>query len=147
ITTIALAHNGNLVNTAELAKEVVELGLLDDATTDTAVVAALLTARPNVSVEEAALEVLPRLRGAFSLVFMDEQTLYAARDRHGVRPLVLGRIEHGWVVASETAALETVGASMVREVEPGELLAIDDNGLRSTRFAAPEPKGCLFEYV
>jgi amidophosphoribosyltransferase len=146
-TTIALAHNGNLVNTAELHRQVSELGLVDDATSDTALVASLLAARPDLSVEAAALEVLPTLRGAFSFVFMDEETLYAARDPQGVRPLVLGRLARGWVVASETAALETVGAGFVREVEPGELLAIGDDGLRSTRFANPEPKGCLFEYV
>ena len=146
--TIALAHNGNLVNTAELAREVAERGLrLDGSTSDTALVTALLASRPDLSVEAAALEVLPMLRGAFSLVFMDEHTLYAARDPHGVRPLVLGRLESGWVVASETAALDIVGASVVREVEPGELLAIDEHGLRSDRFAAPKPKGCLFEYV
>jgi amidophosphoribosyltransferase len=91
--------------------------------------------------------VFPTLRGAFSLVFLDESTLYAARDPYGVRPLVLGRLERGWVVASETAALDIVGASFVREVEPGEVLAIDEHGLRSARFAPPEPKGCLFEYV
>ncbi|HEY0535717.1 MAG TPA: amidophosphoribosyltransferase [Actinoplanes sp.] len=147
-TTIALAHNGNLVNTAELAREVAERGLeVDSATSDTALVTTLLASRPDLSVEAAALEVLPRLRGAFSFVFMDESTLYAARDAQGVRPLVLGRMERGWVIASETAALDIVGASFVREVEPGEMLAVDEHGLRSTRFAAPEPKGCLFEYV
>ncbi|MFY1696830.1 MULTISPECIES: amidophosphoribosyltransferase [unclassified Solwaraspora] len=147
-TTIALAHNGNLVNTAELAREVVERGMpTDGATSDTALVTTLLASRPDVSVEAAALEVLPTLRGAFSFVFMDETTLYAARDPHGVRPLVLGRLERGWVVASETAALDIVGATVVREVEPGELIAIDEHGLRSARFAPPEPKGCLFEYV
>ncbi|MET8282686.1 amidophosphoribosyltransferase [Micromonospora sp. NPDC005174] len=147
-TTIALAHNGNLVNTAELEKEVAERGLVaDGSTNDTSLVTMLLASRPDLSVEAAALEVLPQLRGAFSFVFMDESTLYAARDAHGVRPLVLGRLERGWVVASETAALDIVGASVVREVEPGELIAIDEEGLRSTRFAAPEPKGCLFEYV
>jgi amidophosphoribosyltransferase len=78
---------------------------------------------------------------------MDEHTLYAARDPQGVRPLVLGRLERGWVVTSETAALDIVGASFVREIEPGELIAIDDDGLRSQHFAAPEPKGCIFEYV
>jgi amidophosphoribosyltransferase len=146
-TTIALAHNGNLVNTAELARRCGELGLRPGATSDTALVTALLAARPDRSVEGAALEVLPMLRGAFSFVFMDEYTLYAARDAHGVHPLVLGRLERGWVVASETAALDIVGATFVREVEPGELVAIDEHGLRSARFAAPEPKGCLFEYV
>jgi len=150
-TTIALAHNGNLVNTADLAKEVAALGLADPlgpvSTSDTALVTTLLAARPDLSVEAAALEVLPTLRGAFSFVFMDEDTLYAARDAQGVRPLVLGRLERGWVVASETAALDIVGASVVREVEPGELIAVDEHGLRSSRFANPDPKGCLFEYV
>ncbi|WP_028192985.1 amidophosphoribosyltransferase [Salinispora pacifica] len=147
-TTIALAHNGNLVNTAELQREAGERALAGDgATNDTSLVTMLLASRPDLSVEAAALEVLPQLRGAFSFVFMDESTLYAARDQHGVRPLVLGRLERGWVVASETAALDIVGASVVREVEPGELIAIDEDGLRSARFAAPEPKGCLFEYV
>ena len=93
------------------------------------------------------MKVLPQLRGAFSLTFMDEDTLYAARDPQGVRPLVLGRLERGWVVASETAALDIVGASVVREVEPGELIAIDENGLRSQHFALADPKGCVFEYV
>ena len=91
--------------------------------------------------------MLPRLRGAFSLVFCDEQTLYAARDPQGIRPLVLGRLERGWVVASESAALDIVGASFVREVRPGELVEIDADGLRCQRFATPDPKGCLFEYV
>ena len=91
--------------------------------------------------------MLPTLKGAFSFVFMDEHTLYAARDPQGVRPLVLGRMENGWVVASEDAALATVGARVVREIEPGELVVIDDDGLRSHQFAKPEPKGCVFEYV
>ena len=78
---------------------------------------------------------------------MDENTLYAARDPYGVRPLSLGRLDRGWVVASETAALDIVGAAFVRDIEPGELLAIDADGVRSTRFANPTPKGCVFEYV
>ena len=93
------------------------------------------------------MTLLPTLRGAFCLTFMDEHTLYAARDPYGVRPLCLGRLDRGWVVASETAALDIVGASFVREIEPGELLAIDADGVRSSRFASPEPKGCVFEYV
>jgi amidophosphoribosyltransferase len=78
---------------------------------------------------------------------MDQGTLYAARDPQGIRPLVLGRLERGWVVASETAALDIVGASYVRSIEPGELVAIDEHGLRSQRFAEAAPKGCLFEFV
>jgi amidophosphoribosyltransferase len=78
---------------------------------------------------------------------MDEHTLYAARDRHGVRPLVLGKSETGWVVASESAGLDIVGAAFIREIEPGEFVAIDSNGVRSQRWAEAQPKGCLFEYV
>ncbi len=148
--SLALGHNGNLTNTAELALQVEQLGLVRrgiTATTDSDLITALLAGDPDRSTAAAALEVLPQLQGAFCLTFMTERTLYAARDRHGVRPLVLGRLERGWVVASETAALDIVGASFVREVEPGELLAIDETGVRSQRFAQPNPKGCLFEYV
>ncbi|OZB47214.1 MAG: amidophosphoribosyltransferase, partial [Cellulomonas sp. 14-74-6] len=152
--TVALGHNGNLTNTAELIELVAERygskrrgELARGNTTDTALVTALLAGDPDHTLEATALEVLPRLRGAFSLVFMDETTLYAARDPQGVRPLMLGRLERGWVVASETPALDIVGASYVREVEPGEFLAIDADGLRSSRFATPDRAGCIFEYV
>ena len=148
--SVALAHNGNLTNTQELSERLVDTeGLHRDesATSDTAVMASLLASYQDRSVEEAALEVLPSLRGAFSLVFMDETTLYGARDPQGIRPLVLGRLHSGWVLASETAALDIVGASYIREIEPGEFVAIDENGLRSEKFAEPAPKGCLFEYV
>ena len=148
---LALGHNGNLVNTSELAVLANNLpgrAGKSKCSTDSDVVARLLVeAAIDSGLQSAALELLPTLEGAFSLVFSDEHTLYAARDPHGVRPLVLGRLERGWVVASETAALDIVGASFVREVEPGELLAIDDDGLRSERFAPADPKGCLFEYV
>jgi amidophosphoribosyltransferase len=171
--SLALGHNGNLINTLELA------GLLGSqsaalggrATSDTDVLTALFAAtgiesaangsaanssaanssaansseRPGV--EAAALTVLPLVRGAFSLVFMDEQTLYAARDPQGFRPLVLGAVARGWVVASETAALDIVGATFVREIEPGELVAIDEAGVRSHIFAPAKRAGCLFEYV
>lgn len=153
---LALAHNGNLANTAQLLSRLrsrlgesgelpINAGL--HATTDTEVISGLLATHPDLPMEQAALEELPHVRGAFSLVFIDDETLYAARDPQGIRPLVLGRIERGWVIASETAALDIVGASFIREVEPGELLVIDSQGLRSHRFAEAQPKGCLFEYV
>jgi len=149
--TLALAHNGNLTNTGDLAEALAKLqiGTPDEmaATTDTEIMTALIAAQEGKNFESSAISVLPSLKGAFSLVFMDEHTLYAARDRHGVRPLVIGKLEHGWVVASESAALDIVGASFVREVEPGEFIAIDANGLRSHHWATPEPKGCIFEYV
>ena len=149
--TLALAHNGNLTNTGELAELVQKLEPTNShergATTDTEIMTALISLQNEKNVEASAISVLPQLEGAFSLVFMDEQTLYAARDRHGVRPLVLGKLETGWVVASESAALDIVGAAFVREIEPGEFIAIDENGVRSQRWAVAEPKGCLFEYV
>ncbi|MDO5729860.1 MAG: amidophosphoribosyltransferase [Actinomycetaceae bacterium] len=165
--SIALAHNGNLTNTDELRKRVKETSPqpLDPYSTDTAVLTALLGAydtdkeratRPPTTVTqptsrgsliEAARSILPQINGAFSLVFMDERTLYGARDTHGIRPLVLGRLHSGWVLASETAALDIVGATFIREIEPGELIAIDSEGVRSYRFGKSTPHGCVFEYV
>ena len=145
---LALAHNGNLTNTHELESWLRELDpdqqvpekKTMDSTNDTSLVTALMSSFGTEPIEQVAMTVLPRLRGAFCLTFINETTLFAARDPQGVRPLVLGRLATGWVVASETAALDIVGASFVREVEPGE-------GLRSRRFAEARPKGCLFEYV
>ena len=165
---LALGHNGNLTNTEELADWLTEReaetqlttptphehaqfpdlhASLKDSTNDTSLVTALLATYGDRSLWDASLEVLPRLKGAFCLAYMDETTLYAARDPQGIRPLVLGRLERGWVVASETAALDIVGASFVREIEPGELVAINEDGMQSAQFAEPAPKGCLFEYV
>ncbi|MDZ7576927.1 MAG: amidophosphoribosyltransferase [Candidatus Nanopelagicales bacterium] len=153
--SLALAHNGNLTNTDELTERArmrsAESGELPLgtalSTSDTDVVAALFASHPGSDLEISALAELPQLRGAFSFVFMDEHTLFAARDAHGIRPLVLGRLERGWAVASESAALDIVGAEFVREIEPGEMVAIDAGGVRSTRFAVATPHGCLFEYV
>ncbi len=152
VASLALGHNGNLINTLELAA--IASGAEEErgaagqrATTDTDVLTALFADPRMASVEDSALATLPLVRGAYSLVFMDEHTLYAARDPQGFRPLVLGRLAAGWVVASETAALDIVGASFVREIEPGELVTIDERGVRSRHFARPHPAGCLFEYV
>lgn len=163
--TLALAHNGNLTNVETLEamaddykadhRQTVEQATNKtlrtrahrDSSSDTSLITELFGSSAEGSLHDAALRLLPKLDGAFSLVFMDEGTLYAARDRHGVRPLALGRLESGWVVASETAALDIVGATFVREVEPGELIAIDEQGLRSERFAEKSPATCVFEYV
>jgi amidophosphoribosyltransferase len=143
---LALGHNGNLVNTADLARRV---GSRGRATTDSDLVATLLAGEMAGSdLETAAMRVLPTLEGAFSFVMMDEQGLFGARDPHGLRPLAIGRIGDGYVLASETAALDIVGADYVREVEPGELVVIDDQGLRSERYReSPRPALCLFEFV
>jgi amidophosphoribosyltransferase len=156
----ALGHNGNLTNTVELADQ---LGMLPgfgadaiefDSTTDSALVAELVAQqwgtkqRSDGRELETALEkVLPRLAGGFSLVLMDDAHLVGVRDRHGFWPLVLGRVEGGWVLASETAALDIVGAHFVRDVEPGEMVVIDATGLREYKWAEPDPKLCLFEFV
>lgn len=148
----ALGHNGNLTNTEELAES---LGMLPGVlTSDSELIGELLARAYGVSLrsdgrdlEHALEKVLPTLAGAFSLVLMDEAHLFGVRDRHGIRPLVLGKHEGGWVLASETAALDIAGAHYVRDVEPGEMVAIDANGVRSVRFAEPEPKLCIFEFV
>ncbi len=163
--SLALGHNGNLTNTLELAAQLARQGggLASRATSDTDVLTSLFAASglepdgdgttfaagdgSHPGIEAAALAALPLVQGAFSLVFMDEQTLYAARDPQGFRPLVLGRLASGWTVASETCALDIVGATFVREIEPGEMIAIDEDGVRSHRFAPATPRGCLFEYV
>lgn len=151
---LALAHNGNLTNTGALEALIAERAPDTevphkdrmDSSNDTSLVTALMTTYDG-TLEEVAAQVLPHLQGAFSLVFMDDHTLCAARDPQGIRPLVLGRLSSGWVVASETAAIDIVGGTFVREIEPGEMVAIDAAGLRTSRFAAARPKGCVFEYV
>lgn len=149
---IALGHNGNLVNYVELRDEVIARGLAktgDESISDSMCLSMLLAdgVTETTSVIDSARALLPRVRGAFCLTFTDGHTLYAARDSAGVRPLVIGRLPKGWVVASETCALDIVGAQFIREVEPGELIAIDSAGVRSERFAETRRRGCVFEYV
>jgi amidophosphoribosyltransferase len=151
----ALGHNGNLTNVAALEEAAGMLpGVLD---TDSDVIAELVArameaadpAAPD-ALEAALLEVLPRLEGAFSLGLVDAHHLVAVRDPNGFRPLCLGSLERGFVVASESPALDVVGASFVREIEPGEMLVIDADGVRSLRpFPAErhEPRLCVFEFV
>ncbi|MCS4490299.1 amidophosphoribosyltransferase [Corynebacterium sp. ES2794-CONJ1] len=150
-TDIALAHNGNIVNYLDLLDQAHAMRLVDKATqpSDSDVITGLLahSISQRTSLLESARTLLPRLKGAFCLTFTDGTTLYAARDPQGVRPLCLGRLDAGWVVASETCALDIVGASFVRDIEPGELLAIDASGIHSERFAQGERKSCVFEYV
>jgi amidophosphoribosyltransferase len=146
---LALAHNGNLTNTASLVER---LGAripsrAAASSSDTEVVAELLAREAGLSLEAAIVRTMPHLEGAFSLVLMDDRTVYGVRDPNGFRPLVIGKLPTGWVIASETAALDIVGASFVREVDPGEMVAIDERGLRSRRFAEPDPHLCVFEYV
>ncbi len=145
--SIALGHNGNLTNTAQLAER---LGC-NGATTDSDLIAQAIAdqLRSGETVEGALGRVLPELAGAFSLVIVDDHQLYGVRDPNGFRPLCIGVLrDNGWVLASETAALDIVGARFLREVEPGELVIIDGEGLHSRRpFATVDPRLCLFEFV
>ena len=146
--SIALGHNGNLVNTHELAERVGRR--TSPATTDSDLVATLLALKmeEGANLERSSLEVLPSLRGAFCFVMLDERSVFAARDPHGLRPLAIGRLPNGFCVASETCALDIVGATFVREVEPGEMVRIDERGLHSERFAgSPRRALCIFEFV
>jgi amidophosphoribosyltransferase len=143
--SLALGHNGNLVNTAELAER---SGRTAAATTDSDLVAGILAGRLEAGLWDASLAVLPDLRGAFCFVMMDERSVYAARDPHGLRPLSIGRLPSGYCVASETCALDIVGATYIRDIEPGELIRFDDRGPRSARFAeSPRKALCIFEFV
>lgn len=153
-TQFAMAHNGNLVNTGALAEEA---GMLPgtvssdtDAMAEWIANACVDHGRDETGVlDKAVANVLPRFEGAFSLVFMDRDRLIGARDPRGFRPLCLGKIDSGWVLASETPALDVVGAHFVREIDPGEMVVIDDDGVRSLRpfDEQPDPKLCLFEFV
>ena len=152
----ALGHNGNLVNTEALAED---QGMLPGTvTSDTDLVAEMLATEMAAAgprsdereLEHALVRVLPRLEGAFSFVLMDEGHVIGVRDPNGFRPLCLGKLDHGWVLASETPALDVVGAHFVRELEPGEMVIIDATGYRSIRPFDQEridPKLCLFEFV
>ena len=145
--TVALGHNGNLVNAAALRTALDERGIKLASTADTEVVAALI-ASDDAPLEHAVARTMEQLEGAYSVVALSEGTLIAFRDPHGFRPLCLGRLGEDWVVASETCALDLIGARFEREIEPGELVLVDETGLRSIQALAPADAGalCIFEF-
>jgi amidophosphoribosyltransferase len=145
---IAVAHNGNLVNARELRADLVHAGSIFQTTSDTEVVLHLYAKSRAPSVEEALVESIAQISGAFSMVLLTKNRLIAARDPHGFRPLSLGRLGDAWIVCSETCALDLIGATCVRDVEPGELLIISDGGLRSIKPYPPSQLAhCVFEHV
>jgi amidophosphoribosyltransferase len=145
---IAVAHNGNLVNARELRDELVRAGSIFQTSSDTEVVLHLYARSKAPSVEEALVESVAQLSGAFSLVMLTKNRLIAARDPHGFRPLALGRLGDAWIVCSETCALDLIGATYERDIEPGELVVISDGGVRSIRPFPPAPLAhCVFEHV
>ncbi len=147
---LALAHNGNLVNARELRDELEERGAIFQSSSDTEVIAHLICSVHSDSLLEKISFSLDKIKGAFSLVFLTENTLIAARDPWGFRPLVLGKMRDrdGFVVASETCALDLIEADYLREVEPGEVLIINQNGVQSFRPLSPQPRrSCIFEHI
>jgi amidophosphoribosyltransferase len=157
---VALAHNGNLINALELHEELLERGVTFSSTSDSEIVAAMIATHPAELVEEAIADVLPRLRGAFSIVAMTKDRVVAFRDPHGLRPLALGTIppsasdtdgEAGggrYCVASESCAFDIIGAKFLRDVEPGELVTLGADGLESRMVVAGARRAfCVFEYI
>jgi amidophosphoribosyltransferase len=147
VRTIALGHNGNLVNATALRDELSEAGVTMRATSDSEVIAALI-ANDEAPLLDAVSNAMQRLEGAYSIVALSEGKLVAFRDPHGFRPLVLGRIHDDWVVASESCALDLVGAEFVRDIERGEAILVDENGLQSVQAVEPSSPGalCIFEF-
>ena len=145
---LALGHNGNLVNFDELRERLEAKGSIFQSSSDSEVIIHLIAESHAPTVAERLVEALLQVRGAYSLVLLTESELIAVRDPHGFRPLVLGRLNNATIVASETCALDLVRAEYVRELEPGEMIIVNQGGMRSIRPFAPAPtRRCIFEYV
>lgn len=144
----AIAHNGNLTNAVALRRELVQRGCLFQSTTDTEVIIHLIATSTFDTVVDRTVEALEKVEGAYSLVALHNDTLLGVRDPYGVRPLVLGRFEDAWILASETCALDIIGAEFVRDIDPGEMVLIDEDGVQSMRPFPEQPrKLCIFEFI
>jgi amidophosphoribosyltransferase len=144
----AIAHNGNLTNAHSLRKQLVKRGCLFRSTTDTEVIIHLMAIARSGSPVDRLIEALRQIEGAYSLVCLAKDSIIGVRDPYGVRPLVLGKIDNSYVLASETCALDIIGADFVRDVDAGEMVIIDSNGVQSLRpFNAAPHKFCIFEYI
>jgi amidophosphoribosyltransferase len=151
--TLALAHNGNLINAVELYGELRGQDVPFGSTSDSEIIAALLARHHARRVEEAVADIVPRLRGAFSTVVMTDEAVVAFRDPHGLRPLALGMIERedgraAYCVASESCAFDLIGAHYLRDVQPGEMITLTENGFRSKIVSGDQRRAfCVFEYI
>ncbi|MGA2671450.1 MAG: amidophosphoribosyltransferase [Dehalococcoidia bacterium] len=145
--TIALAHNGNIINSKLLRDELQERGYQFNASSDSEVIANLILASPGQNWQEKTEHAMYRLQGAYSLVILTENKLIGVRDPFGVRPLCLGTIDGGWCIASESCALDHIGAQFIREIEPGEILVIDSQGVHSFKKESDRKALCIFEYI
>jgi amidophosphoribosyltransferase len=145
---VALAHNGNLTNAVELFAELRDRGISFRGTSDSEIIAALLSSSPEKRIEDAVVETMPRLEGAYSTVVMTKNGIVAFRDPKGVRPLALGRLGSDFLVASESCAFDIVGAEMMREVNPGEMVSLSARGLEVRQAVKPKRKSfCVFEHI
>ena len=145
---VALAHNGNLINAVALYNELVEEGIRFRSTSDSEIIAALISSHPADQIEDAVAAVMGRLRGAYSTVVMTEDAVLAFRDPAGVRPLCLGRLEDRFVAASESCALDIIGAELMRDVQPGELVSLSERGLECRQAVESERHAvCVFEHI
>ncbi|MCL6611838.1 MAG: amidophosphoribosyltransferase [Peptococcaceae bacterium] len=146
--TIGLAHNGNITNVWDLRSQLASTGSVFQSTTDSEVIVNLIARYSRNTLEEALAKCMIDVKGAYSLLVITEESLIAVRDPYGFRPLCLGSLGDGYVVASESCALDTVGAKKLRDVEPGETVIIDQQGIRSMRALSPRRKAhCIFEYI
>ena len=145
---ISLCHNGNIVNATELRQQLVQEGSIFQTNSDTEVILHLYARSQAAAAEDAIIESVSQIRGAFSIVMLTKEKLIAVRDPHGFRPLAVGRLGDATIVCSETCALDLIGATYIRDVEPGEVLVISKSGMRSYKpFAAASPAHCIFEHV
>jgi amidophosphoribosyltransferase len=144
---MAVAHNGNIINSEHLSKELSEKGYVFQSSTDSEVIASLIHSAPGQDWIDKIRYAMRRIKGAYSLVIMTKDKLFAVRDPFGVRPLCLGKINGYSVVASETCALDHIGAQFVREIAPGEIISIDSAGVKSYQEASERQATCIFEYI
>ena len=145
---LALGHNGNLTNAQEIRRQLVRRGCLFSSTTDTEVIIHLIAISLYSSVEDRLIDALKQIDGAYSLVVMTKDAVLGVRDPLGIRPLVIGKVDDAWCLASESCALDIIGAEFVRDVEPGEIVTLSAKGIRSIKpFAPAQSRFCIFEYI
>ena len=144
---VAIAHNGNIVNSKHLFQELCEKGYTFRTSTDTEVIGNLIISAPSIDWIEKIRYAMRRLQGAYSMVLLTNDALYVVRDPWGIRPLCLGSLNGGWVIASESCALDHIGSRLIREIEPGEIVRINQNGVESFRESVHKRALCIFEFI
>jgi len=146
--SFAIAHNGNLINVEKIRREQIKKGICFETTTDTEVIASLIESSEKENIEDAIKDAISRIKGSYSLVILTKDKVFGIRDPHGFRPLVLGNIDDSFIIASETCALDIVDADFIREIDPGEIVVLDKNGMRSQMILPVERISmCVFELI